>query len=226
MPGTNYFRAEISLFKSSAPTVLYGEQLKSIHAMQASIARFGLFSPITVLRQGEHLMVVDGRKRLAALRRLQFCGELPDKLLSIPYVIVNTVRQRRLGLGQEHLPLLNNDEKYNLIMDLQDEGLGAMEIAAQLHISHEFALMVTRIGQLSPDLQLAFLQDTLTVEQAHAFASIPNLKAQTKLLEMLGPHVEAPSVIQAIKAGETVLEIDDEHVYVLPSRIYEDVAAA
>lgn len=226
MPGTKYFRAEISLFKSSTPTVLYGEQLKSVNAMQKSIARFGLLSPITVSRQGAHLIVVDGRKRLAALRRLQFRGELPNRLQSIPYVIVNTVRQRRLALGQDHLPLLSNDEKYNLVMDMRDEGMGTSEISKHLYVPDDFALMITRIGQLSRDLQNAFLEDMLTVSQAHAFASIPNLKAQTKLLEMLGPYVEAPSIIRALQSGETVLQIDSENVLVLPSRSYKDAAAA
>lgn len=226
MPGTKYFRAELSVFRSSMPTVLYGDQLKSVQLMQDSIAKLGLLTPITVSRQGNHLLVVDGRKRLAALQRLQFQGQLNPELLSIPYVIVNTVRQRRLALGQEQLPLLSNDQKYNLVMDLIDEGFGFSHIADMLYVPRDYVLMMTRIGQLSPELQQTFLEDMLTVSQVHAFASIPNLKAQAKLLEMLGPYVEAPSIMEALKSGQTVLKIDNDNVLVLPSRIYENTAAA
>lgn len=226
MPDTKYFRAELAIFKSSMPTVLYGEPLKSVQRMQDSIAKLGLLTPITVSRQGDHLMVVDGRKRLAALHRLNFQGDLPAALQSIPYVIVNTVRHRRLALGKEQLPLLVNDQKYNLVMDMVDEGRGFSEIADMLYVPRDYVLMMTRIGQLSPELQQTFLEDVLTVSQVHAFASIPNLKAQAKLLEMLGPYVEAPSVMEALKSGQTVLKIDNENVLVLPSRIYEDTVAA
>lgn len=155
-----------------------------------------------------------------------YSGERPTSLQTIPYVIINTFRQRRLDLGQEFLPLLNNGEKYNLVMDMRDAGLDLSEISTELHVSKNFVHKVAKIGNLSADLQMAFLNDVLTEEQVRTFASIPNLKARTKLLEMPGPYIEASSVIEVLQSGETVIEIDQENVLVLPSRSFEKAVAA
>ncbi len=226
MPGTKYFRADISQFKTSMPTVLCGHQLKAVKTMQKSITKFGLLAPVTVSKQGSFLKVIDGCKRLAALQRLQFLDATPENLSSIPYVIVNTVCEQRLTSGEELLPLLSHDKQYNLVMDLYEAGHNIRRISAALYIPDDYVRRLARIDTLSPDLQRAFLEDTLTLSQVYAFASIPNIKAQTKLLEMLGSYVEAPHVIKALQAGETVLNISNENVLVLPSRIYQGVAAA
>ena len=62
--------APVDMFTTLRPRLLIGGLLQDIKSMQASIRRFGLLSPIVVSRQEGRLVVVDGRKRLAAIKRL------------------------------------------------------------------------------------------------------------------------------------------------------------
>lgn len=225
MPDNKYFTADMAAFKTSAPRVLFGEQLKLVKTMQKSIIKYGLLTPVTVIRQGEHFMVVDGHKRLEALRRLQFIGDLPQSLQSIPYVIVNTVRQRRIENGQDCMPVLTNEKQYNLIMDMYEGGMTFETIACALYITPETVRQITNVGDLCSDIQAAFLGDILTLKQAHAFASIPNPCAQNKLLQMLNSHFDALSIVRALEAGDTVLDLGNDNALVLPSRQKIGIAA-
>ncbi|MGJ8562699.1 MAG: ParB/RepB/Spo0J family partition protein [Alphaproteobacteria bacterium] len=225
MSENKYFTADLAVFKTSAPRVLYGEPLKRVKAMRNSIIKYGLLTPVTVIRQGEWFMVVDGHNRLEALRRLQFIGDLPQALQSIPYVIVNTVRQRRIENGQDCMPTLTNEKKYNLVMDLHEGGMAFGMIAKALYITPETARKITKVGDLCADIQAAFLGDILTLKQAHAFASIPHPRAQNKLLQMLNSHFDAPSIVRALEAGDTVLDLGNDNALVLPSRQKIGIAA-
>ena len=56
------------------------------------------------------------------------------------------------------------------------------------------------------------------MEQARAFATLPNMDAQDNLLIALGPFANAPDILTAIRQGETVLDIGDDNVLILPSK--------
>jgi len=79
--------AKLAEFKSPTARILFGEHLQDIKQIQTSIATHGLLSPLIVMRQGKKLIVIDGRKRLAALRRMKFTGNLPRSLVNVPYII-------------------------------------------------------------------------------------------------------------------------------------------
>jgi len=76
--------------------VLLGRRLRDIQILENSIARFGLLSPLIALKKSKRLTVIDGRKRLTAIRRLEFQGRLPSSLSRLPYFL--PTRQRRLSL--------------------------------------------------------------------------------------------------------------------------------
>ena len=67
-------------------------------------------------------------------------------------------------------------------------------------------------------LKQAYFGGTLTIEQARAFATLPNMDTQDNLLIALGPFANAPDILNAIRQGETVIDIGGDNVIILPSR--------
>ena len=57
-----------------------------------------------------------------------------------------------------------------------------------------------------------------SIAQARAFASLPNMDSQDQLLLALGPFADAPDILKAIENGETVIEMGDDNIIILPSR--------
>ncbi len=218
MPSTQYVQSDISNFVKPNSVVLYGSSLKAVKTLQSSIALFGLLSPICVTRKGDKFIILDGHKRLTALHRLRFEQGPHPHFSNIPYVIARTVLHQRLKNSEEFLPLLSNDAQYNLVMDLRDSGLGVLDISNALYTSTQYVRNLLSLDKLSRNLQAAFLDDSLTLSQAHAYGTIENLDAQDKLLELLGNNFDHPSIIQALKAGETVINVNDKNVVCLHSR--------
>jgi len=85
--------APVNMFTTLRPRLYVGQLLQDIKSVQASILRFGLLSPIIISRSEGRLVVLDGRKRLAAIRRLDFMGRLPRSLVNIPYIEVEHARE-------------------------------------------------------------------------------------------------------------------------------------
>ena len=199
-----------------APTnrILFGERLKDVVQIQKSIVAHGLLNPLIVMQRGNKLVVVDGKKRLAALRRMRFAGELPRSLVNVPYILVeNDQTYQRSAMS-----LLSNRERFEEVIKLRKKGLGLMEIASELYISKNCVKDLLRIALLSPRLRQAYFGGTITLDQARAFSTLPNMDDQDQLIIALGPFVNAPEILEAIEAGETMINMDEENVIIIPSR--------
>ena len=201
-------------FRAPTTRILFGQRLKEVQQIQESIARHGLLNPLIVMQRGNRLIVVDGKKRLAALRRMQFAGTLPRSLVKVPYI----------SADQEHkfdpssMALLSNQDRFDEVRRLRDQGKSITEIASMLYISNRCVKDLLGISFLSPRLRQAFFGGTISVVQARAFASVPNTDAQDSLLIALGPFADAPEILKAIENGETVINIGNDDVIILPSR--------
>jgi len=210
--------ARLADFRAPTSRILFGERLKDVVQIQNSIAAHGLLNPLTVMPRGGKLVVVDGKKRLAALRRMRFAGELPRSLVDVPYILVSEVAEHDNPAQNPAMSLLSNQERYEEVVKLRKQGSGLMEIAAKLYISKNCVKDLLRIALLSPRLRKAYFGGTISMEQARAFATVPSLDAQDQLLIALGPFANVPEILQAIEAGETVINMDEENVIILPSR--------
>jgi len=62
--------APVDMFTTLRPRLLIGGLLKDIKAVQASIARFGLLSPIIVSRSNGRLVVLDGRNKMLPISQM------------------------------------------------------------------------------------------------------------------------------------------------------------
>jgi len=207
-------RAKLAEFRAPTSRILFGDRLKQVVQIQNSIAAHGLLSPLIVMRRGNKLVVVDGKKRLAALRRMRFAGELPRSLIGVPYILVD----KETHYEGAAMSLLSNQERYEEVVKLRQKGASLMEIAAELYISKNCVKDLLRIALLSPRLRKAYFGAAITMEQARAFATLPTQDAQDQLLIALGPFANAPEILKAIEAGETVINMDNDNVIILPSR--------
>ena len=77
--------AKLSDFRTPTSKILCGERLSAVTALEASISKSGLLTPLQVTQCGGKLIVIDGKKRLAALRRMRFRGALPPSLANVPF---------------------------------------------------------------------------------------------------------------------------------------------
>jgi hypothetical protein len=72
----------------------------------------------------------------------------------------------------------------------------------------------------------SFYNETIGIEQAIAFSSIPNPNAQWALLQQLGPFVSDENVVRALQEGEAVIETPDDQMIFLPTREKAKIAQA
>lgn len=206
--------AKLANFRAPTTRILFGERLKEVAQIQSSIAAHGLLNPLVVMQRGGKLVIVDGKKRLAALRRMRFAGELPRSLINVPYILIDQKADYERGV----MTLLSNRERFEEVINLRRKGLGLMEIAGELYISKQCVKDLLSVALLSPRLRQAYFGGTISTQQARAFASLPNADSQDQLLIALGPFADAPEILKAIESGDTVIEMDDDNVIILPSR--------
>ena len=209
-------RADIAEFDFPVPSVITGEDLRALQRLADSIAELGLLSPVVVARDphSDRLRVVDGVKRLVAIRRLAFAGRLPRSLGTIPYILAEDTGEA------SPLTLLSPIEQVEQVEELSASGLGVEAIAAKLYASEGLVRDLQGISVLSPRLRNAFLGGHISIAQARAFATLPNPDSQDALLLALGPFAEAPDILRAIAGGQTVVSFgaNDDDVLILPSR--------
>lgn len=211
---TDIKTAKLSDFQALTTRVLFGERLKDVQQIQNSISKHGMLNPIMVMPRGKKLIIIDGKKRLAALRRMRFQGDLPRSLVNVPYVIVN----EDTSMATPQMSLLSNEEKFEETLALRKQGRSLMEIATTLYVSKQCVKDILSVSRLSARLRQAYFGGTISIEQAKVFASLPNKEAQDLLLVALGPFAHAPDILSAIQNGETVIDMGDENVIILPSR--------
>jgi len=183
--------APVDMFTTLRPRLLVGQLLKDIKAVQASIARFGLLSPIIVTRSKGRLIVVDGRKRLAAIRRLEFMGRLPRSLVNIPFIELEDARQ-----AQSDTPaLMSNRDLFKTVIDLFKAHQDVPLIASKLYLSHKCVKQVLTLARLSPRLRQIFFHGTISFEQAKAYAALPQHKIQNRAFMTLGPFADMRAIL-------------------------------
>jgi len=185
----------------------------SVMRMAKRIKRDGLLNPLDVAKSGSKFAVIDGKIRLAALHALKMTKSLPRGLTRVPVEITqgNIIERDRPALVPE-------PELVRRILQAELDGQSPLAVAERFDVSIEYLLRIHTLDKLHPQILTYFNDGHLSLEQAAAFATLPNVDAQWRLLQELGPFAHAHEVIAAIIAGDTVIETADGNVHILPSR--------
>lgn len=207
--------APLSQFRSSTPRVLLGAELQAVKDIGASIRAEGLLFPLLVSQHNGRLFVIDGRKRLAALRRLRFLGQLPRSLNTVPYIM--TAKSGKTSVSA----VMPRRELYARIKRKADAGVTVADIARALHLSRSTVTDVLNIARLSPALRQAYWRGDLSLAQVKAFSTLPHHEAQNRLLSLLGPFAAVDTILNAVAAGQAVITMGDgateDNIVIMPS---------
>lgn len=184
--------APVDMFTTLRPRLLIGRLLHDIKAVQASIARFGLLSPIVVSKTNGRLVVIDGRKRLAAIRRLDFMGRLPRSLVNIPYIELEDARHS----PAQSPALMSNRDLYVTVTEMFRKSQDIDLIASDLFLTRECVKQVLTLSRLSPRLRRAFFDRTIDFDRAKTYAAFPNHAVQERAFMALGPFADAKAILE------------------------------
>ena len=195
--------ASVDMFTTLRPRMFAGSVLEDIKSIQASIAKFGLLSPLVVTRSENRLIVIDGRKRLAAIRRLAFMDRLPRSLINIPYLEVQDAKPAATDAPS----LMSNRDLYVTVMDMFRAHQDVDKIAADLYLCRKIVKQVLTLGCLSPRLRKAFFDRTIDFAQAKAYAALPHHSAQETAFLALGPFAEDQAILNFAVETEPTIDI-------------------
>lgn len=213
LPITTLSFSDIALPKAKMAFV---KSKADIHRLAKRILRDGLLNPIWVKKSASGFIVVDGGKRLAAMKLLQKAGCLPRSLSRIPCVITDAPLAETPDFGR---PTLKTDaELADAIMTASKSGHSAAQIASRYDCQQQTIGYALSLPRLHAQILDYFQSGHLNLEQAAAFATIENTDSQWRLLQELGPFTHAKDVIAAILAGESVVIMPDGNVMIMPSR--------
>ena len=186
-----------------------------------SIAQDGLLNPIRLKKIGQRLKVIDGKKRLIALKLLFKSGKLPRSLVNVPVIISDDETHSAADQPARSLyrpVLLSDAELKEAIVSAHKSGQSEQDIAERFECSLKTVTLALSLNQLHPQIADYFESGHLSLEQAAAFATLPRPEAQWRLLQELGPFAHAETVIAAILKGETVIEMPDGDMMIMPSQ--------
>lgn len=192
--------APVNMFTTLRPRLLIGGLLQDIKIMQASIARYGLLSPIVVSQSNGRLVVVDGRKRLAAIKRLEFMGRLPRSLVNIPYIKVQDISTTPVQTPA----LMSNRDLYMTVVSMFRERQDVAHIASELFLTSEIVKQILTLARLSPRIRRAFFYRTINFGSARAYAAIPGHALQNRLFMALGPFAEEQKILNYIRKPKAI----------------------
>lgn len=191
----NIQTASVDKFVFIRPRLLIGPLLQDVKALQNSILRFGLLSPIIIRKHQGRLIVVDGRKRLLAIRRLSFAGQLPRSLVNISYMELKDVKS-----GKSPIPaLMSSRELYTLVTQAFAARRSLAHIAEDLYLSHRCVAQILTLSRLEPRLRELFFERVIDFDQAKNYAAEPSHTAQSEIFNALGPFASAQNIRAAMQ---------------------------
>jgi len=182
--------APVNMFTTLRPRLLTGDLLQDVKSMQASIVKYGLLSPIIISKANGRLIIIDGRKRLAAIKRLEFMGKLPRSLVNIPYVEVQDISAAPVQTPA----LMSNRDLYVTVVDMFRRTQDVDHIASELFLTGKIVKEILALARLSPLIRRCFFNKIVDFESAKTYAAFPSHALQDRAFMTLGPFAEEQDI--------------------------------
>jgi hypothetical protein len=190
--------APVDQFALIRPRILSGQRLSEIITLQESILRYGLLNPLRVMKKDNKLIIIDGRKRFLAIKRLAFAGRVPRSLKTMPYRL----------MGDETLPqssiLIRNEALYEAVSSRHKRGERIEALARDLSISHQCVRDILSLNSLAAPLRTKFYARLITYKQMRAYAACPDKPRQISAYATLGPFAAPSDILDLLSHAPTV----------------------
>ncbi len=183
-----------------------------------SIARDGLLNPLIVVKKAKKFEVIDGKKRLRALKALSKSPLFARALTKVPCIIKDSFETDTITLANDRPSLMTESELAHAILKETQKGASTIHIAERFNCSLQIVEDASSLSTLGSKVMKCFSDGSINLEQAAALATVPNPKAQWDLLQHLGPFASDETIIRAIRSGETVIELPNDNILIVPSR--------
>jgi len=196
---------------------------QKLDTLRHSLTANGLLNPLRVTPHKKKFLVVDGKKRLKAIKLLARTGA--QSFSKIPCVIDTFDSSINTETAPKDRPaLLSAAELAHLILTQVRKSVPLNYIAQRYECDMHVVRKCLRLPGLHVKVLKAFYDGTISLEQASALSHIPNPKAQWNLLLQLGPFASDRRILKAIINGETVLDLPDGNTIILPSRLPTEIS--
>lgn len=198
------FSAPVEKFSLLRSRVLTGALLDDVKTLETSILRFGLLSPLVAAHQKGRLVIVDGKKRFAALRRLAFQGRLPAALKNIPYILVSPDTAEQTA---EASALVRSETLLRSVSQRAQAGDHSRTIAKSLGLSSQCVRNLICLSRVAPAIRRAFTEREVPFDVAKAYSAIPSRTQQLVLFHRLGHGATASDVLAAASVDERLAHV-------------------
>lgn len=196
--------AALPKFLSPRSTILCGQALTDVKHIERSIAQFGLLSPLIVSQTRSGLIVIDGKKRFAAIKRLSFKDELPSNLSEIPYVLIDDAKFSSISVTTN----LSIRAFYKAVTTLKSQGHSIESIANQLYLCRRSVTDFIRLSYLCLPIRKSLFENLITFDQAQAYTVIPDSEVQIAVMKDLGRFAKPSEILEAMEALRYVYDIN------------------
>lgn len=145
--------------------------------------------------------VIDGNRRLAALRLLAARGEI-DAALGVPAILLDTIDQdaalrKSLTANIENVPLHPVD-RYETFAKIHREGKNAAEIAARYAVQERTVKQSLALGRLSAVIRNAWRAGEIDAEEAETYTLSNDHKQQETVFKRLKAQASSWQIRKAI----------------------------
>lgn len=187
-------KAPISSFHLVRSEILQGDSLEDVKRIERSIVQYGLICPIVTSKIRNVLIVIDGKKRLQAIKRLEFRGGLPDHLTDLPYISVLESKATDYPADS----IISRQHLYKSVIALKSRGIPLEAIAEYLCLCRHTISDVILLSRLSEPVRKAYFEKAFSFSIARAYASIPVPSEQTAIMLRLGRSATETTILNAI----------------------------
>lgn len=195
---------------------LSSQPRQNFDSIKQSISEDGLLNPLSVVKQNAEYIVIDGKKRLKAIRAIVKAQKQTQAFNKILCQVQET--REDVNPARRRPALLSGPKLAHAIITQINLGVSAPSVAQRFACEDDVINDAISLKRLHPELLSHFSASRISLEQAGALATIPNPKAQLTLFNQLGSFFSNSDIIASIKNGAMILELPNDDILILPTR--------
>jgi ParB family transcriptional regulator, chromosome partitioning protein len=196
-----------------------------IEELAASIASKGVLQNLIVCPvEGEKFEVIAGGRRLKALKLLVKQKQFP-KDGAVRCMVREEGEATEVSLAENFTQApMHPADQFDAFKALQDEGMGAEDIAARFGISPTTVTQRLKLAAVSPKLMKTYRAGEMNLDQLSAFAITDDHALQERVWKETGSHTSRHAILRALT--ETQVPTTDRRVLFVGLDAYEGAGGA